>query len=250
MTFKITTNTMLRIGIPVGLGAFSEKKSFADNKRYTLSEFQALIAPSNESATPLTEKNLTNLNESHALLTRNEKLELIEINEKVISMIFFGLVVGSFMSSNVLKASFVGALPVTLSILLPSEGASREIKEIDAYFQKALSTPIKTCLIAPVLEEAFFRDFLLGKVLSSFPTSISIGASAVIFGAMHLMNGPGSERQSLHAAILGINLGMLYTEMGLAGPIAAHMVHNTLVQNAVIQDVNYPFLKEGACKRA
>jgi len=243
---RIAINTTLRIGIPVGLEVFSEKKSYADHKRYTLSEFQALIAPSNEAGTSLTEKNLTNSNEWHAFLTRNVKLELIELNEKVISMMFFGIVIGSFMSSNVLKASLVGALPVTLSILLPSEGESGELKEIrrDSYSREILSNPINTCLIAPVLEEACFRGFLLGYVLSSFPASISIGASAVIFGAMHLMNGPGSERQSLNAAILGINLGMLYTSMGLSGPIAAHIINNTLVQNKIIQVIKEELHRE------
>jgi membrane protease YdiL (CAAX protease family) len=118
----------------------------------------------------------------------------------------------------------------------------------DSEYQKTLlEHPILATLVAPILEEGFFRGLMqplaarailfiapaaaalyLGTGLS-IAVTISIVATAAIFGLAHCFNShKNSHIQALTATCGGIALGLLTVQFGLAAAIAAHMVNNTI----------------------
>ncbi|HEX4979168.1 MAG TPA: CPBP family intramembrane glutamic endopeptidase [Acidimicrobiales bacterium] len=77
---------------------------------------------------------------------------------------------------------------------------------------------------APVVEEVFFRGFLQSAAVRRFGTVVGIGATAVIFGAVHfqLLQFPA-------LAVFGGVLGVLAHRYGRLGPaIVAHVAFNSL----------------------
>ncbi len=80
-------------------------------------------------------------------------------------------------------------------------------------------------ILAPVTEEVVFRGAILRKLLSiNCHTWIAIAISAVLFGAVH-----GNLAQFVHAFIMGILLGWLYTRTRSILPcLLVHWVNNTV----------------------
>jgi uncharacterized protein len=77
-------------------------------------------------------------------------------------------------------------------------------------------------LLAPVLEEMFFRGIILRSFLQQYPKWISILGSALIFGAAHM-----NLYQFTAAFLLGVFLGWLYQRSRSLVPcIALHAVYN------------------------
>jgi len=81
------------------------------------------------------------------------------------------------------------------------------------------------CLLAPVLEEMFFRGIILRSFLQQYPRWASIAGSALIFGAVHM-----NLYQFAAATILGLFLGWLYQRSRSLLPcIALHAAYNTVL---------------------
>ncbi|WP_058534514.1 CPBP family intramembrane glutamic endopeptidase [Legionella saoudiensis] len=117
-----------------------------------------------------------------------------------------------------------------------------------SYYRTVANKPLYVTLIAPVLEEVFFRGLLLPAMLAAitafFPitttmmfwgtgitlaAAISIGVTAGMFGLLHLRNDhEGAYRQALVATLIGIALGVTAIEFGLWAAIGAHIVNNSI----------------------
>lgn len=97
-------------------------------------------------------------------------------------------------------------------------------------------------LIAPVIEELFFRGLLQRAVLKAFsrslptsrrlPTVIAVAVSSLVFAAVHVLQTSGGTETvvvGLSTLILGIGLGTLAAVTNrLGGAIIAHVSFNAL----------------------
>ena len=129
----------------------------------------------------------------------------------------------------------------TLIMGMPSPGAGNGI-QIDRNFLPMLLGLIVPVLIAPVIEEMFFRGLLLrslGNQLEAWKVSprisvvIAILVSSALFGAVHILNMPSGPFVLFvfsYTAIFGIALAILSTATGrIGGAIVAHVIFNALV---------------------
>jgi membrane protease YdiL (CAAX protease family) len=108
--------------------------------------------------------------------------------------------------------------------------------------------PFIGTLVAPVLEEGFFRGlvqplathailFIVPAAAAAFlgtglsiAVIVSIVATATIFGLVHCCNNhKNSHIQAIAATFGGIALGLVAAQFGLPVAIAAHIVHNTIL---------------------
>ncbi len=108
--------------------------------------------------------------------------------------------------------------------------------------------PILTTLGFPVFEEALFRGGVMPVIARcvvliipataaaflgtplSIAMTVSIVATAAIFGLLHLFNPhPNAHLQAVAATISAIVLGLLAAQFGIGAAIAAHILNNTLV---------------------
>ena len=86
----------------------------------------------------------------------------------------------------------------------------------------ALFLPVllKSALLAPLCEEAFFRGYLLGA-LAPYGRRAAVLATALLFALMHMGQG------MLPCALLGVLLGALTLRTGsLLAPLLVHMAYN------------------------
>ena len=89
----------------------------------------------------------------------------------------------------------------------------------------ALFLPVllKSALLAPLCEEAFFRGYLLG-VLAPYGRRAAVLATALLFALMHMGQG------MLPCALLGVLLGALTLRTGsLLAPVLAHGCYNLTI---------------------
>jgi membrane protease YdiL (CAAX protease family) len=101
-----------------------------------------------------------------------------------------------------------------------------------------------TTINAPVLEEMAFRGFMLPFFVCTITLFlphlifaskvISVIATAIIFGAVHMTNAvfygeAFTLQQCIHASIGGVIAGQQYYQSGLIGSIGAHMVYNASI---------------------
>jgi membrane protease YdiL (CAAX protease family) len=87
-------------------------------------------------------------------------------------------------------------------------------------------------VIAPFVEELFFRGFFYRALRTSLPVWAAAGANGAIFGVIHVTS---SETLPLVPvlAILGVILCLLYEKTGsLFAPIALHAFNNTIAYTA------------------
>lgn len=97
-------------------------------------------------------------------------------------------------------------------------------------------------LVAPLIEELFFRGLLLRSLIAqlvkanwSQPLSNGVGIAvvSVFFGAVHVLNIPWGNYFALvflTTALLGVATGLLVVSTGrLGGAIIAHIVNNGLI---------------------
>ncbi|MBG6237088.1 membrane protease YdiL (CAAX protease family) [Mycetocola sp. CAN_C7] len=97
-------------------------------------------------------------------------------------------------------------------------------------------------VIAPVIEELFFRGLLLRAVMkasarstatsSRIPAVIAIGVSSLVFAAVHMLQTGGGAPMAvvgISTLVVGIGLGTLAAVTArLGGPIIAHVTFNGL----------------------
>lgn len=148
--------------------------------------------------------------------------------------VLFGLTLGFFLRSiATLIEIFVYGRPAAGSITLGPTVYDMW------WILLAIAAPV---LIAPVVEELFFRGLLQRAVQKasgrSFPASshapavVAVAVSSLVFAAVHILQTNGSTQMVVvgtSTLILGIGLGTLVAVTGrLGGAIIAHMVFNGL----------------------
>ncbi len=88
-----------------------------------------------------------------------------------------------------------------------------------------------TCVGAPLFEELFFRGLLQGQLVERFGVWIGIAVTAVVFGAVHIANDPGTAGLLLALSVgaSGIVLGVVRHLTGrLGSSMATHSFFNAL----------------------
>jgi hypothetical protein len=85
---------------------------------------------------------------------------------------------------------------------------------------------LKVVLVSPVLEEAFFRGFLLPTLTRWVPPPAAVALSSAAFAAAHF-GPPALTAQALAGgAVFGATL--LAARGNLAAPLLAHVTYNAL----------------------
>jgi membrane protease YdiL (CAAX protease family) len=96
---------------------------------------------------------------------------------------------------------------------------------------------VAAVLVAPVVEELFFRGLLLRSLRSRLSAPAAIAVQAVVFGLFHL--GPGASQGAIGLVIMltfaGAIFGVAAQRSGRLGPsIMAHMFLNGLAMTVLI----------------
>jgi len=82
-------------------------------------------------------------------------------------------------------------------------------------------------LVAPAVEELFFREMLLARVLGGAPGWLAITATAAAFGVFHLA--AGGIALVLTLGLMGVALAWLRLKTGsLAAPFIVHALNNAI----------------------
>ena len=140
-----------------------------------------------------------------------------------------------------LACKFVVHLAINAFVKTEEDNDSEYDRNINRY-------PLAATLKAPFLEEIFFRGcmqplltrcivYLAPAAAAAFlgtgfsiATTVSIVATAAIFGFIHIFNEhKNSHIQAFSATIGGVILGVTAVQFGLAAAIAAHIVNNTIL---------------------
>lgn len=88
---------------------------------------------------------------------------------------------------------------------------------------------VSAALAAPVIEELLFRGILLRGLLRRMPPAAAVGASALVFAGVHLMD-PGALPVLPGLLVVGLVNGVLAVRSGdLSRPILCHAGFNLLV---------------------
>ena len=86
---------------------------------------------------------------------------------------------------------------------------------------------VAAILLAPAVEELFFREMLLTRVLAGAPRWLSIAATGSAFGAFHLS--AGGPALVLTLALMGVVLAWLRFRTGSrAAPFLVHAANNAI----------------------
>ena len=97
-------------------------------------------------------------------------------------------------------------------------------------FEALLANGINTVMIvviAPVIEEIFFRGFLLNRWWRNYGMRKTMFFSSIAFAALHV--------EIIGAIVFGIVLSLIYVKTkSLIGPIIAHVSNNAIVFLVVI----------------
>ncbi|WP_354500209.1 type II CAAX endopeptidase family protein [Mycetocola sp. 2940] len=148
--------------------------------------------------------------------------------------ILYGLTLGFFLRSIVTLIEILGYGG-------PAGGAVR-FGPVDYNLVWMLLAVVAPILVAPVIEELFFRGLLQRSVLnaskssirgsSRFPMVLAVAMSSITFAVVHMLQTGGGAQTvvvGLATLILGIGLGTLAAITGrLGGAIIAHIVFNGL----------------------
>jgi len=122
-------------------------------------------------------------------------------------------------------------------------------QEDEQYVRLVTESVFKSAVIGPILEEVIFRGVLqpsLRWIVSvwlpdvslkvafippmALASMISVVATSVLFGFMHLTNNHSYKKfQALHATGIGIVYGVLAANYGLGASIGAHIMSNTIL---------------------
>ncbi len=85
---------------------------------------------------------------------------------------------------------------------------------------------LSAVVVAPPLEEAFFRGFLLPTLTRWLPPAAAVAASSAVFAAVHFAPALGTAQTFAVGAVLGAVL--LSARGNLAAPMLAHAGYNAL----------------------
>lgn len=91
-----------------------------------------------------------------------------------------------------------------------------------------------TVIIAPIVEEIFFRGIVLQGLLNRYSDGVSIVLSSLIFGVVHL-----NIVQMLPAFVIGLMLGYVYvrTRRSLSTVILIHLFNNLISHIFILYNI-------------
>jgi membrane protease YdiL (CAAX protease family) len=90
---------------------------------------------------------------------------------------------------------------------------------------------IYAVVIAPVVEEFFFRGLIFRSIRDRHGFWVGAPISAVLFGSVHYVGGTGADAVVLPIVmtLTGLGLAWIYERRGALGaPIGAHMAFNVI----------------------
>lgn len=100
---------------------------------------------------------------------------------------------------------------------------------------------IRVCVLAPVIEEILIRGFLLGGLSTDYGEVIALLVSAFLFALLHF-----NMVQTLSAFICGLGLGLLYLYTGsIFCCILAHITYNSISYTVMILPIRKEIKKQG-----
>jgi uncharacterized protein len=146
---------------------------------------------------------------------------------------------GTFSGANLLALQFaiIGQLLCSVGLVFAIGGKgilqSEQMKQLNSVVGEGQAwwavVPLLV-LVAPITEEVFFRGQLLRGFLARYAPTYAIGASAVLFSAMHM-----NPVQVPATLMLGILSGTLYHRTRSVWPsIVAHMLNNAVPAIAIV----------------
>lgn len=125
---------------------------------------------------------------------------------------------------------FIGLLFVAyllITVLWPQinlDEAQKNGFELGRHGAGLIGSFIVTVLVAPIIEEVYFRGFLLPAFSSKWGDLIGIVLSSAIFGVLHMQVNVG-----IYTFILGVLLSLMYIRFRSIGPgIMLHVLNNAL----------------------
>ncbi len=114
----------------------------------------------------------------------------------------------------------MGLDPLLARLLPGSEGQYQET--VRSLLRFPVPAFLKVCVIAPVVEEALMRGFLLDGLRDGYGTAAALLISAVVFALLHF-----NAVQTLSALVCGLALGLLYLHTGsVLCCVLAHFGYN------------------------
>ncbi len=112
--------------------------------------------------------------------------------------------------------------PIFESIFSKSEANFQE--QLDSLRRAPMTSFIRVCLIAPIVEEVLMRGYVLGGLSNKYGIILALLVSAILFALLHF-----NMVQTLSALICGLILGILYIYTGsIFTCILAHALYNTI----------------------
>ena len=138
-----------------------------------------------------------------------------------------GISISGLVLALVCAAGFYLALDMGLDPLLAKALPGSESQYQEAV-RSLLRFPVpafwKVCVIAPVVEEALMRGFLLDGLRGGYGPAAALLISAVVFALLHF-----NAVQTLSALVCGLVLGLLYLHTGsVFCCILAHFGYNAI----------------------
>lgn len=125
-----------------------------------------------------------------------------------------------------------GLDPILAKRFPGSEGAYQEA--VRALSRSPAASFWKVCVIAPVMEEALTRGFLLDGLRWGYGAAAALLISAAVFALLHF-----NLAQGLSALVCGVVLGLLYLRTGsLACCVLAHFSYNAISYAAVLRGIS------------
>ncbi|MEX2276092.1 MAG: CPBP family intramembrane glutamic endopeptidase [Actinomycetota bacterium] len=94
-------------------------------------------------------------------------------------------------------------------------------------------TVVFVCVVAPIVEEFYFRGVLFRSIRDRYGAVLGVVASGLLFGLVHVGVDGGSLTSNLllqiPLAVVGMGFAIVYERRrNLAAPIAAHMMFNII----------------------
>ena len=138
-----------------------------------------------------------------------------------------GISISGLVLALVCAAGFYLALDMGLDPLLAKAlpGSESQYQEtVRSLLRFPVPAFLKVCVIAPVVEEALMRGFLLDGLRGGYGPAAALLISAVVFALLHF-----NAVQTLSALVCGLVLGLLYLHTGsVFCCILAHFGYNAI----------------------
>ena len=112
----------------------------------------------------------------------------------------------------------------------PAEQDSVQYIRENAHKAIIIPTALQVIIVAPIVEEIFFRGFIFSTLIHRVSTPAAALFSGVLFGAIHF-----SLAQTIVLSIFGVVQCYLYRRTGsILYPILLHFIFNTLALTTII----------------